>query len=228
MRLTSITALALSLLCLGCPADFTAKNPPCATNDDCSVEKLGNDFPDHVCRNDQCFARQGAPSPSDGGVADTGPAPLYDAGPAVDTGRVRDCSRDDECPEGHICSGGYCVEGASGCTTNAECPGENDVCLEGACLVGCPTGHQDCLPTDVCLDAICVDRPVCGAARVPAPPADAGAGASEDAGPRPDAGGGSCPADLRCLDGRCSRPECYDGQACPEDQQCQAGRCVPV
>ena len=227
MRVTSIIALMLSILWLGCPADFEAKNPPCQANDDCSVEVLGSDFPDHVCRNDQCYPRAGAPSSDGGTVTDSGPAPLYDAGPVVDTGRVRECRRDGDGPEGRICSGGYCVEGASGCTTNDQCPGEDGVCRDGNCFVGCPTGHQGCPPTEVCLDAICVGRPDCAVGGAPPPPlADGGAGGVSEDASSPDVGGGSCPGDLQCVEGRCARPECYDGQACPDGQQCQAGRCV--
>ena len=98
--------LGLSFVMLACPGSFKAENPPCFSNADCSVEELGSDFPDHVCRDDQCYPSASAPSPNTEG--DAGEPAVYDAGLAADTGRTIECRQDDDCDEGEICEGGSC------------------------------------------------------------------------------------------------------------------------
>jgi len=100
--------LGLSFVMLACPGSFKAKNPPCESNADCSVEELGSDFPDHVCRASQCYPSASAPGVEPGG--DTGPQSVYDAGAAVDTGRTVECRQDEDCEAGEVCIGGYCLE----------------------------------------------------------------------------------------------------------------------
>ena len=108
--------LGLSFVMLACPGSFKAENPPCDSNADCSVEELGSDFPDHVCRASQCYPSASAPGLESG--SDAGPQAVYDAGAVVDTGRTLECRQDDDCDEGEVCVGGYCLE--SGVTPVAD------------------------------------------------------------------------------------------------------------
>ena len=97
--------LALCGLWMACPKSFEAKNPPCDDNSGCTVEVLGNDFPDHVCGRDYTCVPK-ASVVSDAG----GPATVYDAGLINQDAEGPQCRSDQDCDEGEICQSGFCLE----------------------------------------------------------------------------------------------------------------------
>ena len=98
--------LALCALWMACPKSFEARNPPCDDNSGCTVEVLGNDFPDHVCSLDYtCVPKASVAAGADAGGGQT----VYDAGLTSEDASEPQCRRDSDCDEGEICQSGFCL-----------------------------------------------------------------------------------------------------------------------
>ena len=97
--------VALCSLWMACPKSFEAKNPPCGDNSGCTVEVLGNDFPDHVCSRDYTCVPKSSVVPDTGGAA-----AVYDAGFTNRDAAAPQCRSDQDCDEGEFCDRGSCFQ----------------------------------------------------------------------------------------------------------------------
>ena len=137
-----------------------------------------------------------------------------------------ECESITDCEETENCIEGFCAFDPEVCTSDGDCEGDEEICVDGGCRAGCRS-QQDCEEIELCTPELVCERRPCTEV-----PCDDGYDCIEDTGEcllRPCNGGCEEPLQCRESDDRCvvcmGDDECGISQSCNEDGDCVEDAC---